>query len=122
MTTTFGPCQIRIDGILYNSKEGKWDINIYPQSVKYTMGMSANKTLFRTAEFVPSTFKGTLMLENLTLNINLLMNATEISVVVSGQDGRQYILSGASYTGDGSISPADGELPVEFSGYGLVFG
>lgn len=112
------PAQIRYDGILLDSIEGTWEVNILPNHLQFESMMTANGNLVASAKRVPSSIKGKLLLSSVG-NIPALLGSNGVSIVVTGPS-HTYILSNAIIVSNGQISADSSELEVEFHGYGQI--
>jgi ribosomal protein L31 len=109
-----GIALFNIDGQSF-STDGEFSVTI--QNTKKESVMSTAGEIFYTESTQPSKVSGTLFSTD-TLDIDSLVNSTDVTVTITLANGKTSVLSHAVFTGDATLSAKDGKLDIEFSGSG----
>lgn len=97
------------------STTGKWTVNI--QNVKREAVAAADGAIHYTESVVADKVSGALLMTT-GFNPDFITNATNVTIVLSLNNGKSAMLDQAFFSGDSSASTESGEMEVEFSGQG----
>ena len=111
---TAGMAHIRVDGVTFSTK-GEFSATI--KNKEFAEIMDSDGAIHYSENNIASIIAGDLT-TTADLDMDKLVNATNVVVQVEFKNGKTALLRDAIYTGSAEASAADGTFAVEFKGIG----
>ena len=109
-----GSANIFVDGVMHSST-GEFTAAI--AKVTREEIVSADGTIYFSENPVASSISGSILLTE-SVKPDFLMGLTDATIQVNLRSGKTVMLSGAFFSGEGSLNAKDGTFDVEFKGRG----